>query len=118
LTDRGVSTLDYQNARLEKRPSAVIRIGIGAGVAADVALVVAIFIWNGSQVWGPYLNPPVTIYWARPLFIASMAFGSVALSGSGIGLLRPEPTVWKVFAATLSAAYLMGFGCVLSFGLI
>jgi hypothetical protein len=36
----------------------LIRVGALTAIAADLALLAAIFIWNGGLIWGPYLNPP------------------------------------------------------------
>ena len=114
-----IPTLDYAGRPSNRGASKAILIGIFAAVIADIALIVAIFIWNGGRIWGRYLNPLVAFYrWGHPIFIASLVLGVVACFATGIGLVRPARAALKVSAAIASGAYLVGFGCVVIFGLI
>ena len=96
----------------------LIRIGAFAAIVADLALLAAIFIVNGGLIWGPYLYPPVTIYWAQPVAALSLLFGLVGVFASGVSMVRRAPVAWKVVAALASCGYLAGVGCVVIFGLL
>ena len=113
-----IPTLEYAGVPSNRRASTAIRIGISAAIIADIALLAAIFIWNGGRIWGQYLYPPVTVYWAQPIFIASLVLAVVACFASGTGLVRPARGALKISAAISSGAYLIGFGCVVIFGWI
>jgi hypothetical protein len=96
----------------------LIRIGTLTVVVADLALLLAIFIRNGGRIWGPYLNPPVTVFWATPIFFVSVVLGVIGMFACGIGLVRPGGRTWKFAAATAPLAYLGIFVCVVLFGLL
>ena len=118
MTDKPTTTLEYQRPPRRRGAPAAVWVALLAAVVADLALPASVFIWNGGRYWGPYLYPPVTIFWARPIFLASVAFGIVALFASGIGLIRQAAAKWKIAAATASIAYWLGFACIVNFGLI
>lgn len=118
MSDEVVTTLNYQDPPDRRRASVAIRVGTLSALVADVALLTAVFIWNGGHVWGPYLNPPVTVSWAQPIFLASLLLGLVGVIASGVGLVRPASGAWKVAAAGTSVGYLVGFACVAIFGLL
>lgn len=83
-----------------------------------MALLAAVFIWNGGRIWGPYLNPPVTIYWAQPIAAVSSILGIVGVFTSAVGLARSSVLYWKVIAATAAVGFLLGTVCIVYFGLL
>ena len=116
--DEAVPGLNYLHPPARRRAPLLIRVGALAAVLADLALLTAVFIWNGGRFWGPYLNPPVTVSWAHPILLASLLLGVTGVITSGVGLVRPAPWGLKVTAAAASLAYLAGFVCVVVFGLV
>ena len=109
-----------ESVPLQRRRGAekLIRIGALTAVVADVALLAAIFVWDGGRIWGPYLNPPVTIFWAQPIAAVSLLFGLVGIFASGVGLMGPSPVAWKFVAVLASCGFLIGAVCVVIFGLL
>jgi hypothetical protein len=118
VTDSPSQSIEYQPSQPNRGGTRLIRTGALTAVVADLALLAAIFIWNGGRIWGPYLNPPVTVSWAQPIAGMSLLFGLVGTFASGVGLMRPSPTAWKVVAALASCGYLIGVVCVVIFGLL
>jgi hypothetical protein len=118
MIDSPSQTIEYQPRQARHGAPRLIRVGVLAAITADLVLLVAIFICNGGRVWGPYLNPPVTGFWAQPIAAVSLLFGLVGIFASGVGIVRPAPAAWKVVAALASCGYLIGVVCVFSFGLL
>jgi hypothetical protein len=118
LTDSPSQTIEYQPPQARRGAPRLICVGALTAVAADLALLAAIFIWNGGRIWGPYLSPPVTVSWAQPVAAVSLLFGLVGVFASGVGIMRAAPVAWKVVAALASCGYLIGVVCVVIFGLL
>jgi hypothetical protein len=118
VTDIPTRPIQYEPSQRGRGAPRLIRVGASTAVVADVALPAAIFIWNGGRIWGPYLNPPVTVSWAQPIAAVSLLFGLTGIFASGVGVMRPSPVAWKVVAALASCGYLVGVVCVIIFGLL
>jgi hypothetical protein len=118
VTESPSPPIEYEPLRPRRGAARLIRVGAFSAIIADLALLAAIFIWNGGRIWGPYLNPPVTVSWAHPIAAVSLSFGLVGIFASGVGVLRPSPVAWKVVAALASSGYLIGVVCVVIFGLL
>jgi hypothetical protein len=118
MDDDSPRIIEYQSSSHRSGSPRLIRAGASAAVAADIALLAAVFIWNGGRIWGPYLNPPVTVNWAHPIAEGSLVLGVIGLFASGVGLVRSSAVGWGVVAATASAAFLVGAVCVVIFGLL
>ena len=118
MTDSPSRPIEYEPSQPGRGAARLIRIGALTAVVADLAVLAAIFIWNGGRIWGPYLNPPVTVSWAQPIAAVSLLFGLVGIFASGVGVMRPSPVGWKVVAGLASCGYLIGVVCVVIFGLL
>ena len=118
VSDSPSRPIEYEPSQPGRGLPRLIHIGAFTAAVADLALLAAIFIWNGGRIWGPYLNPPVTVSWAQPIATVSLVFGLVGIFASGVGMMRPSPVAWKVVAALASCSYLIGTGCIVMFGLL
>lgn len=110
--------LNYADRLPRARGSIATRLGLLAAIVADVGLLAAIFTWNEARIWAPYLHPPMTIYWAQPMLVASLVIGVFAAFAVAIGLLRPGHVGWKIVAIVACVTYWAAFSCVVFFGLM
>jgi hypothetical protein len=79
---------------------------------ADFCLSIALFIWHGWHIWGPFLDPPVHTNWSQPVFLVSVVFGILAAFLCGLGLLRPASRTVKSITSIASILYWIGFTLV------
>jgi hypothetical protein len=118
LTDNGDQTIEYEPARKPIGAGKLVRIGVLAAGAGDLALLVAIFLNNGVRICYAYFHVFLPVELAQPIAAFSLLPGLMGIFASGISLVRPASRAWKVVGASLSILYLLIVICVVIFGLL